>query len=250
MKEQKFNNFSLWKFDNLSKDTNILHFVSGKLNLSFNVGAPLEHVSENRLKLASALSINQKTLIFPEQTHSNNVVIVEENNELNLKDTDALITNKNNICIAVMAADCVPILLCDQELKVIAAVHSGWRGTQSKILTRTIDLMKSTFGTNPSNIKVAIGPSICADIYEVGEEVSQAFLLTYGKDVDKFIIVKHGKKHLDLWKANAFQLLKLGVPEDNIEIASICTYQNEDKFYSARKSGIKTGRFAAGIMIL
>src|SRR5690606_16885878 len=136
----------LWQFTQLSGHADVKHFVSGRkggksagdlssLNLSYGVGDEVENVNSNRRRITEALDISQKDLIIPGQTHSTNVKILSNQVEISGLDcTDALVTDIPNICIAVLAADCVPILIYDPKRKVIAAVHSGWKGTVGKIL--------------------------------------------------------------------------------------------------------------------
>ncbi len=263
MKQLQYKNVPLWNFENLLKFTNLKHFVSGRaggvsegeigaLNLSFRAGDTPQNVEENRRRLAEALGITPARLFFPAQTHSSRVQrVAAQTNPDTLTDTDALITNTPGICICVMSADCVPILLYDPVRKAVGAVHAGWRGTVGKILAATVQEMQAEFGTNPVDIIAGIGPSICPDVYEVGPEVIEATQQAFGSK--KGVIAKEnaqGKGYFNLWEANRMQLLAAGVRASSIEVAGICTYQNSDEFFSARKSGNKAGRFAAGIMLI
>lgn len=250
----------LFKFNNLDKYKEISHFVSGReggvsqgetgsLNLSFTVPDKPENVMENRRRIADSFSISPEKLVFPQQTHTNNVGIVTKENYLNqLADTDAVITNETGICIAVMSADCVPILLFDPVKKVVAAVHAGWRGTVARIVSRAVVVMKNHYGSNPADLIAGIGPSICSEVYEVGEEVVNAVENTF-TDTEKILNPgKPGKAFLNLWEANKADLLSTGIKAENIEIAGKCTFLNSDLFFSARKSK-ESGRFGAGIML-
>ena len=148
----------------------------------------------------------------------------------------------------IMGADCVPVLLYDRVKHVIAAVHAGWRGTVQNIVTETIKAMQHRFTCRPENILAAIGPSISSKNYEVDQPVYDAFsknfhyfnkLFSPGK--------KSGKYQLNLWKANQLQLLSAGLKASHIELANICTFENNNHFFSARKND--SGRFATGIML-
>ncbi|MFN6945683.1 MAG: peptidoglycan editing factor PgeF [Cytophagaceae bacterium] len=260
MLQYKFqNDLALYQFNNLSLVKEINHFISGReggvsedhtgtLNLSFNVGDKEENVMENRSRVAAAMNCEPPNLVIPGQTHGNKVGIVDRVKDF--PDTDALITNKKGICIAVMSADCVPVLLYDRQNHAVAAVHAGWRGTVGKILSLTLEKMVSTYGTNPENVLAGIGPSICQDVYQVGEEVVERFLKAFGEHKQLIHIdPESGKGYPDLWEANKQQLLSLGVPEESIEVAGICTYSNPNMFFSARQSQNKAGRFAAGIIL-
>lgn len=238
-----------------------MHFVSGReggvssgklssLNLSFKVGDETAKVEENRKRLANAFSILSEKLIFPDQTHSINIQLIKTGKE-NLEDTDALISDTKGICLAVMSADCVPVLLYDPVRKACAAIHAGWKGTVGKIVLKTIQEMKSNFGTDPSHLLACLGPSIGPEVYEVGREVIDEVEKAFGAKAG--IIVKEGKEGkglLSLWEANKMELASADVKEDNIEVSGICTYKNSDQFFSFRKAKDNTGRFAAGILLI
>jgi hypothetical protein len=222
----------------------------GGLNLSYKVGDDPEKVRLNRAKLAEAFEINPSHLVFPIQTHSSTIQIVNANSlTVPWEDTDALMTNEKGILISVMSADCVPVLLYDPIGKAVAAIHAGWRGTMGEIVRKTVEKMTVVFGTKASDLIAGIGPSISAEVYEVGEEVIKAVEKVYGHKEGIIIQEEHGKGFCNLWEANRLQLLKAGVLPSCIEVAGICTYKNADQFFSARKSGNKAGRFAAGIML-
>jgi YfiH family protein len=251
------NGLHLWQFENLSKENSIKHFVTDRstasadseFTLSFSSSPDREFINSNRKLLAKAMDISANHLFFPHQVHLTRIVNVSANTSLEtLMETDALITNEKNICIAVMSADCVPILLYDKKNKAIAAIHSGWRGTVARILEKTLQEMKNTFGTKGEDLIAGIGPSVCQDSYEVGEEVVDEVQKSFGSESDLMIAQPNNKAKLDLWKANQFQLLAFGVQPNNIEISDLCTVKNNNHFFSARKGD--SGRFAAGIMLI
>lgn len=255
------NNLPLWQFVNLSRQRGISHFVSGReggysegelggLNLSYKVGDDPGLVTQNRQSLAKAFSVDAHRLIFPVQTHSSNIKVVGTTTSAEaLEDTDALITKEKGVVISVMSADCVPVLLYDPAKAVVAAIHAGWRGTMAEIVRKTIGKMNAEFGSVPETLMAAIGPSICGEVYEVGEEVIHAVEKVYGTKEGIISREQNGKGYCNLWEANRLQLIKTGVAAENIELAGICTYKSADLFFSARKSGNKAGRFAAGIML-
>ena len=256
---KKVNNIKHLQFRNLSKCDNIIHFSTtriggtstGKLeslNLGYTVNDTPENVTKNLESMASAIGIEKSQMIFPKQTHSANIGIVKSENEA-FPDTDALITNIPGICICVRTADCVPILLYDPFQKVIAVIHSGWKGTVQKISIRTIGIMQKEFGTMPENIIAGIGPSIGPEVYEVGPEVIEMFHKSFGENHIVTPIENSHKGLLNLWKINKQILMESGIPENQIGIAEICTYSNPKLFYSARRDGVKTGRLATGIML-
>jgi len=243
-----------WRFDNLDTFAAIDHFVSDRdggqteLTLSFGSSPDKEMIRNNRRQVADAMGITTDKLVFPSQVHLTNIVNVTSTTPKDsLLDTDALITQEKGLCIAVMSADCVPILLYDQRNQAVGAVHSGWRGTVARILEKTLAEMNRAFGTRGADLVAGIGPSVSQESYEVGGEVIDEVERAFGTESALMIKKPNKKAHLDLWKANKVQLLEFGVPEHHIEISDLCTVKNNQHFFSARKGD--AGRFAAGIML-
>lgn len=243
-----------WRFDNLDTFKAIDHFVSDRegrqteLTLSYGSSPDKEVIRNNRKQVADAMGITTDKLVFPSQVHLTNIVNVASTTQKDsLLDTDALITQEKGLCIAVMSADCVPILLYDQRNQAVGAVHSGWRGTVARILEKTLAEMNSAFGTRGADLVAGIGPSVSQESYEVGGEVIDEVERAFGTESALMIKKPNQKAHLDLWKANKIQLLEFGVPEHQIEISDLCTVKNNQHFFSARKGD--AGRFAAGIML-
>ena len=206
--------------------------------------------TENRKELANILDINVNQLVFPRQTHTNCVVALQKTPENEIKETDALITNQPGICLCVQTADCVPILLFDPFKNVIAAIHAGWRGTVKRIAEVAVREMVTKFGTSAENILAVIGPSIGPDAYEVGNEVVEEVLKSIPQAKDTIQENKSGKFHFNLWEANHQILTSCGVNSKNIEIAGECSFTKEEKYFSARRNGIDTGRTVSAIMLL
>ena len=150
----------------------------------------------------------------------------------------------------VLAAACVPVLMYDSRMRVIAAVHAGWRGTVGRIAAQTVERMQDEFGCDPRDVIVGIGPSIGPCCFEVGEEVVEAAREGLGNLEG---LVKTGKQpgkyQLNLWEANRRQLRQVGVEDARIEVAGICTVCHHDQFFSYRGDRGNTGRFGAGIML-
>jgi len=259
------NGLSVLQFSNLSQYSELLHFSSTRnggfsnanystLNLGLNSGDERGNVLNNRKVISSALGISEERLLFPKQTHTTNVKVIrenflsatKENRRLYLLDIDAIITDLKGVCIAVKTADCVPVLLYDPKLKVVAAIHAGWKGTVHNIVLETIRKMVDEFGSTPSDLIAGIGPSISPEVYEVGSDVYCLFDSEYYLSTHP---VREGKKLLNLWKANHQQLIHAGVPSDHIELAGICTLSDSERFFSARRDGAKTGRMGTGIMM-
>jgi polyphenol oxidase len=221
------------------------------LNLSFNSGDNPENVKINRKILGESLDMDIEKLIFPEQCHSANIKIIHSDKDIyDVKNTDGLITRQKNICLCILAADCVPVLLFDPVRQVIAALHAGWRGTVKQITQKAIRMVTNTFGSNPGDLIAGIGPSISRSNYQVGSEVINAFkniLPGHDKLYTKMDDTGHG--YLDLWEANRLILCNAGVLPGRIETAGLCAYDRKELFFSARRDGVECGRFASGIML-
>lgn len=254
---------SLWQFENLKRESGLLHFVTSReggvskgiyatFNQSYTAGDKQENVKENRRRLADELGITMGMLLFPGQTHTANVRIIQSYDELKerITETDALVTDLSEVCVSVLTADCVPLLLYDPGKKVVGAVHAGWRGTVQSVVLKTVDVMKDQFGCHTGNILAGIGPSIGPDNYEVGTNVIRAVEENTYIHTNSVLQEKsNGKALFNLWEANRQQLLIAGLKGDHIEQANICTFESHETFFSARRLGNPCGRFAAGVML-
>ena len=168
---------------------------------------------------------------------------------------DALVTRLPGCAIGVRTADCIPVLLYDPVNRAAGAAHAGWRGTVNRIVQKTVRKMTSLYGTDPADTLSLIGPGICKDCFQVGEEVVMHFR-DNGFPLDQIYswqgVRDEGMKgghHLDLKEANRWLLLEAGVPEENILVSDICTY-TDPRLYSARREGIECGRNITAIELL
>ena len=253
----------LKQFSLFNQHSAIKHFtttriggVSGgtysSLNLSYKVGDRFSRVRKNRERIADSIGVGYDRLLFPDQCHTDRVkVITATQVDVDLTETDALITNQKDLGIGILAADCVPILLFDPVKRIIGAVHTGWRGTAKRIVSRTIEKMIKRFGARPVDMLAGIGPAISQEKYEAGAEVVAPFKTLFS-DHPNIIIEKktHQKAHIDLQEANRVLLLRAGLKNEHIEVMNICTYSNPELFFSARRDGFHSGRFGVGIILL
>lgn len=233
---------------------------------SFNVnpfcGDDSKAVAESKKILCSTLGIKEKYLIIPHQTHETKSLCVDadflskskEEQAFLLEGIDALMTDLQGVCVSVSTADCVPVFLYDGEHHAVSVVHAGWRGTVAQIVSKALATMNKKYGTDVSCVKAVIGPSISVDAFEVGDEVYQAF--ADAKFPMETIAMRYpasdgvGEKwHLDLWSANRHLMLGSGVPDENITVSGVCTHRQYERFFSARRMGVKSGRILNGIMI-
>lgn len=166
-------------------------------------------------------------------------------------DGDAIASNHAGLVLAVMVADCVPILIVDRRQGAAAAVHAGWRGTCARVAPAAIDVMRREFGTHPEDLMAAIGPSVGPDDYEVGDALIEAFRAAghQSREVARWFIQSTTKPHLDLWRANADQLIAAGVKADRVFSCGLSTVAHPDVFDSYRVDGEKAGRMAALVVV-
>ena len=219
-------------------------------NITYYTDDDPKHIATCRKMLSMVLDISDDHLILPRQVHGTEIAeVTEQNLGSRFDGVDALMTSMPRTCIGVSTADCVPILIYDTHARAIAAAHAGWRGTVARIGSKTVAAMLQRYSMSAADLKVVIGPSIGPDAFEVGDEVYEAFC-EGGFEMEKIAFKRNGKWHIDLWQANALDLQQAGIARENIEISGICTYQQHEDFFSARRLGIKSGRIYTGIMII
>ena len=224
------------------------------MNFSFTRGDDRDDVLENYRRMAVALGVDRERMVLTWQTHTTNVRRVTEEDEgkgivrdRDYRDVDGLITDIPGITLVTFFADCVPLYFLDPVHKAIGLSHSGWRGTVKRMGQVTVDAMKEAFGTRPEDIIACIGPSICGDCYEVGEEVADEFADAFHEKYHDVIFLKkqNGKYQLDLWKANEIVLKEAGIKGDNLAVTNICTYCNPQLLFSHRRTAERRGNLCA-----
>jgi len=216
--------------DNLILKTNTPY---NAFNLGEHVGDDIDIVKANR-KTLHLLHENKLDIQWLEQVHGNHVVVVKEYSEVPFV-ADAAITSDKNIALAVMTADCLPILLTNKQGTEIAAIHGGWRPLSKAIIEKTITQMES-----PANdIYAWLGPCIGANAFEVGQDVVSSFP---HQQKSAFKLQNNSKYLADLQKIAFNQLTELGV--NNISTLTDCTFENTQDYYSYRREGV-TGRMAS-----
>jgi len=195
-------------------------------------------------------------LMRVKQVHGNAVRVlakgrVPDDASAQRPDGDAIISNQPGLTLAVMVADCVPILLADPRNGAAAAIHAGWRGTCARVAGTAIEMMRREFGTDPRDLVAAIGPSVGGNDYEVGEALIDAFDRA-GHDrtsLDRWFTRPGGRLHLDLWTANTDQLIDSGIDAAGIFLCGLSTVSHPEIFDSYRVSGEKAGRMAGLIAV-
>ncbi|PJA97464.1 MAG: peptidoglycan editing factor PgeF [Ignavibacteriales bacterium CG_4_9_14_3_um_filter_34_10] len=210
-------------------------------NLSFEIGDDREKVVRNRNKFSDNLSVDVKNIAYQHQIHSDIINYVSKPEFIG--DSDAMITDKFNLGLAVGSADCTTVFIFDPVKKVIAAIHSGWKGTQKRISEKTILKMQNDFHTNPGDCYAYIAPAITQRNYEVGSEVKALF-------DEKYITNLNSKFYLDVSRANYDMLRNCGVNKSKIQLSILCSYQNKNLFHSYRRDKDNSGRAWGMIMMV
>jgi polyphenol oxidase len=203
------------------------------LNMSFTVGDDPGCVLENRHRAAAAFGAGLDDFVFARQVHGAGVRVVGKADRGSgtltpddaIADTDALVTTSPDVVLAIMTADCVPIVLHDPVAGVLAGVHAGWRGTVARVAAAAVAAMRE-LGSQPADIVAGIGPAIDPARYQVGPEVQAAVAESFGPDATSCIRPdpgKDGRWLLDLWAANRTVLGEAGLREESIHVTSIPT---------------------------
>ena len=227
----------------------------GEFNINRYCGDSEEAIRQNRSLLCLHLGISDERLIMPHQVHLTEMAVIDEaflqlsdeERLARLEGVDALMTDVAGVCIGVSTADCIPVLLFDPVHRAVCAIHAGWRGTVQRIVEKAVAKMTAVYGTHPADLVAQIGPGIHLDSFEVGDEVYDAFAREGFRM--ELISKKYEKWHIDLPECNRQQLLSVGIPASQIAVSPVCTFQQSDRFFSARRLTVNSGRIFTGIVI-
>jgi YfiH family protein len=228
--------------------------AEGELNLGWTKEDTQETVKENRWRVVQAVGKGTDLkLVTVRQVHGVEVLGVRDGDDVfagrletptgrAVLEGDGLMTGVAGVLLGIQTADCVPVLVVDVERRVVAAFHAGWRGTVAGIAEQGVAAMGREYGSRVDDLVAAVGPSIGACCYEVGEEVRGEFGRAFRYGADLF-----AGNRLDLWEANRRQLLAAGVGEEKISVVGECTAcaRNEDgrrRYFSHRDETGLTGR--------
>ena len=203
--------------------------------------APLTSNQSAYLKKTCGVDIAQ--VFWRKQVHGDDVLIALGSVAASrgCPDADAYITQEKNLPIAIRTADCVPVFIFDPVHRAIGLAHSGWKGTQQLIAAKTVEKMREKYGSQPSELKIVLGPSIRECCYQVGKEFQEYFPL--------HVKERGGHLYLDAVAANKDQLLQAGVSPENILDSGICTCCNKN-YFSHRRDGAKAGRMISLMMLI
>lgn len=241
------------QFQLLKKQKEIIHLYSKKpININYSM-INKKQVNDLFKKIEKDFDYKFKTIKGCNQVHSDKIVIIDENNiNEEFNNCDGLITNLTDTALIIKTADCQNIFLYDPKKKVIANVHSGWKGTLNKIVIKCIDLMVKKFNSNVSDIIVCISPSIKKCCFELDKDVYMLFKKTF-PNIDNFCSYKKinglPKYYIDTIKLNIELLKDYNIDEKNIEVSNLCTKCNHNMFHSYRYDKEKSGRNLGLIVI-
>ncbi len=227
------------------------------LNLGMSTQDKRENLKENYSRFCCEAGVEMDRLVLSHQVHGSEIKIITSQDvgkglsaESDLGEFDGMITAERGIPLAVFYADCTPILLFDPKQKVIAAVHSGWKGTLARIGRKAVQMMRKNFGCDPADILASFGPSIKQCHFEVEGNVFVQFCENFGTRNLKNTVVSGDKFFVDTDDLNRQQLLEEGLKEENIAVCDACTFCQHNVFYSHRADGGITGRMCAVIELI
>lgn len=196
-----------------------------------------------RNKIKKILEIEDKKIVFACQTHSTNIAVIKDTDEIKdlYRDTDGFITNRKDIVLFTQYADCLPIYAYDQKNKVIGMCHAGWKGAFDGIQVKLIEAMVEEFNSNTEDILIGLGIGISTENYQVGEDFFENYYKKYGKKVNREVFsIRNNRYHYDNIKFNKLCLEGVGIKKENIITSSKCAYI--DEFNSFRRDKEKSGR--------
>jgi YfiH family protein len=205
------------------------------LNCGLGSGDDLSTVRRNRQSVAKALGAESANLLSVFQVHGNTVMQVTEPwDESARPKADGLVTRRPGIAVAILTADCAPVLMADTTVGIVGAAHAGWKGAIGRVLESTIDEMER-LGGHRRHIVAAIGPAISQGAYEVGQDFYDRFLASEPGNARFFVASDRPLHHrFDLQAYCAYRLEALGLQQ--VEIVTACTYREEQRFFSYRRA--------------
>ncbi len=199
--------------------------------------------------LRRALSLDSFRLVALRQVHSDSARFVARAPREPLRG-DALVTRRPGLLLVIRTADCLPVLLVDEDRRAVAAVHCGWRGTLNGILEKTVEGMNRRYGTDPARLLAAFGPCIGAGCYEVMDDVRGRFVRAgFPARVFRPLSGRPGRYLFDLAAANRFQLLRAGLRRQNVFSTGVCTHCDV-RYPSYRRDSHAAGRMLSFIGLL
>ncbi|WDV44165.1 peptidoglycan editing factor PgeF [Clostridiaceae bacterium M8S5] len=223
------------------------------LNMGISTNDNIDDVLKNYESVLKVIDVDKDKVYMTKQVHEDNIIAIDKNNYSSLDYTllrengvDGLVTNVKDIALFCYSADCVTLVFLDSKKQVAGVAHAGWKGTVKGIASKMIEMFIKKYGCNVEDILVTIGPAIGPCCFEVKEDVykvfSEKFKSKYIGDITNQISKE--KWTIDLFKANEIIIKEKGIKDRNITVSKLCTFCNEDLFFSYRRDKGITGRMA------
>lgn len=245
-----------YEFSLLSQAPGLVHRVFSRkggvsrepydcLNVGENCGDDPRAVQKNRQRILDELGL--KEALYLNQVHGSDILVLkngypETRNPERRVTADGVVTDIQGLALVIQVADCQAVLVFDPINRVLAHVHSGWRGSLENIIGRCVDLMVEVFGSDPENLLAGISPSLgpcCAEFVNYRDEIPEPFWKYRLGD----------RQYFDFWSLSKDQLMEKGIPGDRIETMELCTRCRTDLFFSYRARRM-TGRFACAAALI
>ena len=230
--------------------------IFATLNLGHRRGDEPEWVRENYHRFCAATGTDARAIVMSNQVHGKTVrVVTAADRKPDLLaptrfEADGLATDVLGLTLCVFSADCIPVLLFDPVRRAIAAVHAGWRGTAAAIAREAVEVMGSAFGTDPADLRAAIGPGIGKCCFETDDDVPAAMTAALGDLAAPLMTALGGGRwQVDLKEINRAVLTDAGVDARRIDVSEDCTCCQHDRFWSHRFTRGERGSQAAVIML-
>jgi YfiH family protein len=176
------------------------------------------------------------------QVHSDRIIDVADGSRKEAGEGDGMVTTEPGVFLAILTADCVPILFLAPSPRLVGVVHAGWRGTLLGLAGKMVTHLKSRYGIDSASVEVALGPAIGSCCYEIGYDVAEPMTKKWGELARQALNNVGPKTFLDLKQLNASLLKDAGILEQSIGQLGCCTACAPEDFFSYRRNGVETGR--------
>jgi len=251
LREWPVGEVTLLRFNRLSRQPGLVHaFTLRPWNMAPHRGPQAELAVERRRRLCQLLGLDFERLTAPAQVHGPEVVPVERSLEgagrfgrdEAVGFVDGLVTDRPGLPLLNLSGDCVLLLLYDPRRGALGTAHASWRGIVAGVTENLVRQLTRSFGCRPDHVLAGIGPSAGPCCYRVERDVCRIVASRFD-DAGRYLLHKNGATFLDMWRLVADQLAAAGVPAGNVEVAGCCTMCDR-RFFSHRREGPSTGRFA------
>ena len=244
-KLEKFKNIKHGFFDRTGGKSSGIY---KSLNCGFGSSDKKKNILKNIKIICKKIGCHRNKLVLLHQIHSSKIFFIKNNYNFKKKiKSDASITQTKNVALGILTADCVPVLIYDKKLKIISAVHAGWKGAYKGIVTKVINFFLKK-GSSLKNLYAIVGPSITGKNYEVKKKFKQKFIKKDKKSL-KYFKIDNSKLYFDLSQYVYSQILQNKIK--NIDMIKLDTFDIKNKFFSARRAlSLKQNDYGRNISII